>query len=68
MYPYLSHIKQYFADRMLQSSDIPLFIRAYLICKFFKRTRVVLLKEVPLQEALEEIIAHFENPEPESSG
>jgi yeast amino acid transporter len=68
VYTYPVHVTQVFADRMLQSSDIPLVITAYLIWKFVKRTRIVSLKEIPLQEALEEIRIHPEDPEPENTG
>jgi amino acid transporter len=33
-----------------------------------KRTRIVSLKEIPLQEALEEIRINPEDPEPENTG
>jgi yeast amino acid transporter len=59
---------QLFSDRKLPSSDIPLVITAYLIWKFIKRTRIVSLKEIPLEEALEEIRINPEDPEPENTG
>jgi amino acid transporter len=68
VYPYPFHIPQLFSDRKLQSSDIPLVITAYLIWKFVKRTRIVSLREIPLQEALEEIRINPEDPEPENTG
>jgi amino acid transporter len=68
VYPYPFHIPQHFSDRKLQSSDIPLVITAYLIWKFVKKTRIVSLKEIPLQEALEEIRINPEDPEPENTG
>jgi amino acid transporter len=32
--------------------DIPLVLVAYLSWKFFKKTKIVSLKEIPLEEAL----------------
>lgn len=32
--------------------DIPLVLAAYLIWKFYKKTKIVALKEIPLEEAL----------------
>jgi amino acid transporter len=56
------------ADHRLKSSDIPLVIAAYLIWKFIKRTKIVSLKDIPLQEALNEIELYPEDPEPENTG
>jgi amino acid transporter len=49
-------------------SDIPLVITAYLFWKILKKTRIVALKDIPLQEALDEIMLHPEEVEPESKG
>ena len=45
--------------------DIPLVITAYLVWKFVKGTKIILLSEIPLREALDEVERSPEPPEPE---
>ncbi|USW59488.1 Putative amino acid permease/ SLC12A domain-containing protein [Septoria linicola] len=48
--------------------DIPLVLSAFLLWKFFKKTRFVKLEEIPLNEAFEEIERKPEQPEPVAKG
>ncbi|KAK7521295.1 proline-specific permease [Phyllosticta citriasiana] len=48
--------------------DIPLVLAAYLLWKFFKRTKIVALSDIPLREALEAVERSPEAPEPQRKG
>ncbi|WWC68225.1 uncharacterized protein I206_102148 [Kwoniella pini CBS 10737] len=48
--------------------DIPLVLVAYLIWKFYKKTKVVSLSEVPIEEVLHYIAENPEEPETRQNG
>ncbi|KAF2442948.1 amino acid permease-like protein [Karstenula rhodostoma CBS 690.94] len=48
--------------------DIPLVIAAFLLWKFIKGTKFVNLADIPLREALEEVVKHPEPLEPKRTG
>lgn len=48
--------------------DIPLVLTAFVLWKLFKKTKIVKLEDIPLKEALEEIVRRPELPEPEPKG
>ncbi|KAH9877675.1 hypothetical protein J1614_002892 [Plenodomus biglobosus] len=48
--------------------DIPLVLAAFLLWKFIKGTKFVSLAEIPIREALEEIIKNPESVEPKATG
>ena len=48
--------------------DIPLVLAAFVLWKFFKKTRFVNLTDIPLREALDEIERKPEEPEPRPKG
>ncbi|EME78057.1 uncharacterized protein MYCFIDRAFT_205386 [Pseudocercospora fijiensis CIRAD86] len=48
--------------------DIPLVLTAFVLWKFFKKTRFVNLADIPLNEALDEIERKPEEPEPRPKG
>lgn len=48
---------------IIELRDIPLVITAYVIWKFYKGTKIIDLKDIPLTEALERAQADYE-PEP----
>jgi amino acid transporter len=49
-------------------SDIPLVIAAFLLWKFIKGTKFVSLAEIPIREALDEVLKHPEPLELEATG
>ncbi|WWD19444.1 hypothetical protein CI109_103904 [Kwoniella shandongensis] len=48
--------------------DIPLVGAAYLLWKFFKRTKFVRLEDIPIEEVLEHIALNPEEPEEKAKG
>ncbi|KAK8221620.1 proline-specific permease [Phyllosticta capitalensis] len=48
--------------------DIPLVLVAFLAWKFFKKTKMVTLADIPLREALDAVERSPEAPEPEREG
>lgn len=48
--------------------DIPLVIAAFLLWKFIKGTKFVSLGDIPIRDALEEIIKHPEPVETKAVG
>lgn len=48
--------------------DIPLVLTAFLLWKFFKKTKFVKLAEIPLREAFEEVERKPEEPDPVPKG
>lgn len=48
--------------------DIPLVLAAYAVWKFANKTKIAPLREIPVEEALEQAELHPAQPEPRSKG
>lgn len=51
-----------------RNSDIPLVIAAFLLWKFIKKTKFVNLADIPIREALDEVIRYPEPAELKKEG